>query len=462
MRLSLIILFLPLIGLSQQNMLLDLEFETNRRIQNEINCGIAIATIDSLNHVNYYNYGVENSSGSIINEHSLFEIASISKTFTSTFIKNLADKNVIQLHQEIRNYIPDSLPERIKKITFQELINHTSGLPRLPLDFWTSNWDNPFADYTENRFLSDLMVVQLDSTKQWNYSNFGYMLLGYIADNLKNVEPLPEIISSIDLRETYLHFNDSLNISTPHNFGEVAEHWEFPSFTKYTGGVMSTSADLMKYLAYQIKYNQTFSINYSNNDIIINPNDTIFCRNGWLLFRRNNQEIIWHNGISGGFNSFIGYNIQTRSGIVILSNSQSSISDIGLHYLSKSFQLNKPKKPFINQIQKQITNGSINSIKRSWKTADTTVFDKSFIDVYWLQCHYISKKNFKAALALNDILQDMLRDDWETIYYRAKIYRESGNYKMAKKNYNRVNDLLPENNFVKNELKTLPNSVYEK
>lgn len=448
-------------SLSQQSMLFKSNFEINRRIQNEINCGIAIATIDSLNHVNYYNYGIENSSGSMINENSLFEIASISKTFTSIFFKNLADKNVIQLHQEIRNHIPDSLPERIKKITFQELINHTSGLPKLPLDFWTSNWDNPYVDYTEYRFISDLMVVQLDSTKQWNYSNIGYMLLGFIADNLKNFEPLPEIISSIGLRETYINFNDSQNISTPHNFGAEVEHWEFPRFIKYAGGVKSTSADLMKYLTYQIKNNQSFSIDNSTNDIIINPNDTIFCRNGWLLFRRNNQEVIWHNGISGGFNSFIGYNIQTRSGIVILSNSQSSISDIGLHYLSKSLQLNKPKKPFINQVQRQITNGSVNSIKRSWKTADTTVFDKSFIDVYWLQCHYISKKNFKAALALNDILMAEYKDDWEVFYYRAKIYREDRNLKLAKKNYERVNDLFPENNFISNEIRTLPNKTYK-
>jgi CubicO group peptidase (beta-lactamase class C family) len=457
MRLSILILLLPLFGFSQQKMLLDIDDECKRRIQNKINHGIAIATIDSLNNLEFLNYGTENDNGIKVSEKSIFEIASISKTFTSKLMHELVDNNVIQLQQEIREYIPDSLPERVKKITFQELINHTSGLPRLPLNFWASNWDNPYADYTEARFLSDLMTVQLDSTKQWSYSNLGYMLLGYIAEETIGLTSLQQLSLLNSLRNTHLNFNDTLDFTSPHNFGNEVEHWEFHDFNKYVGGIKSSSSDLATYLTYQTKHNQFFSEGYSKQDIIINPNDAIFCRNGWLLFKRENQEIIWHNGISGGFNSFIGYNIQTRTGIVVLSNSQSSIMDIGLHYLSKSFELEKPKKPFINQLQRLIKNDSVSLLKKSWERCDTTLFDKSLGDVYWLQCHYISKKNLKAALALNDILMAEYKDDWEVFYYRAKIYREDRNLKLAKKNYERVDDLFPENNFISNEIRTLPN-----
>ncbi len=461
MRLLSILLFIPIFGLCQQKELSDLDFEISRRVRTNLNQGIAIATIDSLNNINFYNYGYVNDGGTKISEGSIFEIASISKTFTSAIINKLATNNEIQLHQEIRGFIPDSLPERVKKITFYELLNHTSGLPRLPHNYWASNWDNPYDHYTLTKFFTDLMTVQLDSTKQWGYSNLGYMLLGYIADNLSEFKAFPELLSSIDLQNTYLQSNDSLEFTTPHNFGDPVEYWEFQNFTEYIGGVISSSDDLMKYLIYQIRNNQSFSKEYSKQDIVINPNDAIYCRNGWLLFRRNNQEIIWHNGISGGFNSFIGYNIQTRTGIIILSNSQSSITDIGLHCLSPSFELNEPKRPFINEIQKQIINGSINSLKKNWNACDTTVFDKSLADVYWLQCHYISKKNFKAALVLNDILMDESKNDWEVIYYRAKIYNEEGSFKLARKNYERVNVLFPENNFINNELKTLPYKTYK-
>ena len=102
MRLSILILLLPLFGFSQQKILLDIDDECKRRIQNKINHGIAIATIDSLNKLEFLNYGTENDNGIKVSEKSIFEIASISKTFTSKFMHELVDNNVIQLQQEIR------------------------------------------------------------------------------------------------------------------------------------------------------------------------------------------------------------------------------------------------------------------------------------------------------------------------------------------------------------------------
>lgn len=447
---------LPLFGLSQQTIPFEIDSECNRRVENNINHGIAIATIDSLNRIKFYNYGYEGDGGIEISEQSILEIASISKTFTSELINNLAENNVIQLEQEIRKYIPDSLPEQVRAITFQQLINHTSGLPRLPLDYWASNWDNPYADYNEIRLLRDLMVVQLDSTKQWGYSNFGYMVLGYIVDHMNGNNSFNDLLSSIDLQNTYLSFNEISDLTTPHNFGHEVEHWEFPTITKYIGGIKTSCSDLIKYLLHRARYNPSFSKDYSSPDVVVNASDSIYCRNGWLLFRRNNQEIIWHNGVSGGFNVFVGYNIQSSSGVVVLSNSQSSITDIGLHYLSKSFELSRPKKPFINKLEYLVRNDSINGILKSWERCDTTIFDKSIGDVYWLQCHYISKKNLDAALALNSILLAELKDDWEAFYYRAKIYRSAGNFELARKYYQQADELFPENNFIKNELKGLP------
>jgi CubicO group peptidase (beta-lactamase class C family) len=47
------------------------------------------------------------------------------------------------------------------------------------------------------------------------------------------------------------------------------------------------------------------------------------------------MEILWHNGGTGEYPSFIGYNAKTRVGVVVLSNTftGSGVDDIGMHLL---------------------------------------------------------------------------------------------------------------------------------
>ncbi len=54
-----------------------------------------------------------------------------------------------------------------------------------------------------------------------------------------------------------------------------------------------------------------------------------------------NREIIWHNGGTGGFHSFVGFDKNKRIGVVVLSNSTNDIDDIGLHLLEENFLLRK-------------------------------------------------------------------------------------------------------------------------
>jgi CubicO group peptidase (beta-lactamase class C family) len=55
----------------------------------------------------------------------------------------------------------------------------------------------------------------------------------------------------------------------------------------------------------------------------------------WLITRPSEDEIVWHNGGTGGYRSFMGYDAKTRVGIVVLSNTftGSGIDDIGMHLL---------------------------------------------------------------------------------------------------------------------------------
>jgi serine-type D-Ala-D-Ala carboxypeptidase/endopeptidase len=67
---------------------------------------------------------------------------------------------------------------------------------------------------------------------------------------------------------------------------------------------------------------------------------------GWLLISPDGREIAWHNGGTGGFASFIGFDPKARSGVVVLSNgTRSGVEDIGLHLLHPKLPLANPEPP---------------------------------------------------------------------------------------------------------------------
>jgi CubicO group peptidase (beta-lactamase class C family) len=67
---------------------------------------------------------------------------------------------------------------------------------------------------------------------------------------------------------------------------------------------------------------------------------------GWHIFTRNGNELVWHNGGTGGYRSFIGYDTHARIGVVVLSNTETpvGVDDIGLHLLDARIPLAQPPK----------------------------------------------------------------------------------------------------------------------
>ena len=65
---------------------------------------------------------------------------------------------------------------------------------------------------------------------------------------------------------------------------------------------------------------------------------------GWHIFTSNGNDIIWHNGGTGGYRSFVGYDAKARTGVVVLSNAETAtgVDDIGRHLLDKNIPLTPP------------------------------------------------------------------------------------------------------------------------
>jgi D-alanyl-D-alanine-carboxypeptidase/D-alanyl-D-alanine-endopeptidase len=125
-------------------------------------------------------------------------------------------------------------------------------------------------------------------------------------------------------------------------------NWDIPTLAG-AGALRSTANDLLTFLAANIGIEKSPLAPSMAAMIAVrrptgNPNLEIAL--GWHIWTRNGHEIIWHNGGTGGYRSWIGFEPKSRTGVVVLSNTSTNAGadDIGHHLLDPAFPLLQPAK----------------------------------------------------------------------------------------------------------------------
>ncbi len=114
-----------------------------------------------------------------------FRIASITKSITASAILILRDRGRLTLDDTIEKWIPDSQISTKNKVTIQQLLNHTSGIPdfiRNP-EFYNTNYDTPSKKWTIEEKISYGVPVE-EPPSAYDYSNTGYLILSQIIETV--------------------------------------------------------------------------------------------------------------------------------------------------------------------------------------------------------------------------------------------------------------------------------------
>jgi len=204
-------------------------------------------------------YGIHRKNDSIFsikNHQNVFEIGSISKVFTATLLAAMVLEDKVQLQQNINDFLDIPFKDE-QKISFQELSNHTSGLPRLPtnliLDFEHRN--NPYANYDETKLLSylkDTMALSENTKKgTFGYSNLGAGLLGYTLSKLEKTDYQSllknRITSKYGMERTTTDRSEIAAFLVPgRNGGTIVPNWDLGVLVG-AGGIVSSTEDLAKF-----------------------------------------------------------------------------------------------------------------------------------------------------------------------------------------------------------------------
>ena len=277
-------------------------------------------------------YGLKRQNNAIINidnHSSVFEIGSITKVFTATLLANFVIAGTLDLEDPINNYLPFKMHNDIQ-ITFKELANHTSGLPRIPSNLLMSamfNTENPYKNYSEDKlekYLTGKIKVINKSVKNFNYSNLGIGILGYTVSKIENKsynDLLNEqIFSKYGMTNSSTSRTDleSKLVLGLNKNGSKTPNWDFASLES-AGAVLSTTEDLSKFVIAQFdELNRELAL---TREITFDINENNAIGLGWFISKTDSGEILYrHKGVTGGYSSAMAININNKTGIVILSN----------------------------------------------------------------------------------------------------------------------------------------------
>lgn len=285
---------------------------------------IAVGTITDENMEIAY-YGT-NKNLIEANEYE-FEIGSITKTFTSSLLCKLISEGRISLDDNIDMYL--DLPSGEYYPTLKKLVTHTSGYKSFYLDIqMLSNFlDKEGNDFygVNSSMINEQIKKNLVKEKMhtFKYSNFGISVVGQILSECLDSDYTTVMTDYI---ESELNL---LNTRISDGSGNLDGYWSWQSNDAFipAGAIISTMDDMMQYLSLNMS-NESMYLSLGH-ELIEDVNATkkqyeIFDIRfdamgvGWIIDKKNN--IIWHNGGTSNFNSYIAFDNDKQVGVVILSN----------------------------------------------------------------------------------------------------------------------------------------------
>jgi D-alanyl-D-alanine-carboxypeptidase/D-alanyl-D-alanine-endopeptidase len=276
-------------------------------------------------------------------ERVVYEIGSVTKVFTTALLSDMVCRGEVDLHTPISSIVSHEAADRLPNLTLYQLATHTAGLPRfdpcyLLLTQWLSGNTNPYRHYSPERLLRYLHRQRnLHASDKGRYSNIGMDLLSLVlAARLgRTFEEclVDRICAPLGLSDTRITLSpDQLRrlVNGHQPDGRVASNWD--TQLGGAGGLKSSVADLLRFLCANLGYGPERLVHVLQK--CHQPREKMASGHriglGWMV---SDEGFVWHNGMTGGYASFIGFHPRHHAGVVVLSNYAVSVDAIAVAIL---------------------------------------------------------------------------------------------------------------------------------
>ena len=284
----------------------------------------------------------------LLNDSSVFELASVSKQFTATAILLLKDVGKLKLTDSLRQYFPE-LP--YSNITLWHMLTHTSGLPDY---FWLmiEKWDHKKIAFNNDMIAllaKEKIPAVFEPGKKWEYSNTAYAILASIVEKISGQSYkdfmaenifIPLGMKHSRIYNTRRSLKDTItNYAYGYGYSDSLKKYILPDndpnadFVVYMDGIQgdgivnSTTSDLLKWD--RAVKNHTLLKEETQNEMLKEQSlsDTlnkIYYGFGVSLGKTDHGYMISHSGGWPGYTTYLARNTDNDQTYIVLSNNSSN------------------------------------------------------------------------------------------------------------------------------------------
>ncbi|MEI8204594.1 MAG: serine hydrolase domain-containing protein [Bacteroidota bacterium] len=262
-----------------------------------------------------------------------FQLASVSKVITSTAVLMLVDKGLIDIHKDIKTYLPD-VP--YQNITVENLLEHRSGLPNY-VYVAENYWDKTKAFSNKDiipLFKNQGLQPSVSPGKRYQYSNTNYALLALIVEKVSKI-PYAEylqknIFGPLEMKNSFaLNVNDSAQWTKaargymPMGRSYKLQEWDYLDGVVGDKDIFSSVEDLflfanaldkgllLKPATYQLACTPVIDKAH--------PKSSNYGL-GWRIREIASHNVVYHNGWWRGYKSFFIRLPDKKTTLIVLCN----------------------------------------------------------------------------------------------------------------------------------------------
>jgi serine-type D-Ala-D-Ala carboxypeptidase/endopeptidase len=309
-------------------------------------------------------YGRSDSADNrALDADTVFEIGSITKVFTALLLADMIVRGEVAADDPVAKYLPDDVRVpyfQETPITLRDLATYNSGLPRMPANFAPKDPKNPYVDYSVAQlydFVSNYKLRFRPGT-HYEYANLGFGLLGHALALRAGMSYEDLVISRIcaplGMESTRITLSASMKARLARGHDATLEptaNWDIPTLAG-AGALRSTANDLLKFLemclgnrpsplapAMAMTLGERHPTERKRVEVAL----------GWFVSTSYKDEIVWKDGGTGGYASFIGYSTKSRRASILLSNTADYGPNLrlGVHLINTAYSLSPPTQQHI-------------------------------------------------------------------------------------------------------------------
>jgi len=351
-----LLFILPVVITRAQNIDTIVEHAAGSFMKNGARMGLSIGVISKGKTYQYHFGTTHKGLTGKPNDQTIYEIGSITKTFTSLLLAQAVEEKKVNLNADIRKYLKgnyDNLQYQGKPIRLIHLANLTSGLPnnlpeKLPA-FKTKDLDSQLFEfkkihdtYTREMFLADLHQVKLTTEPGLKgvHSNTAAELMGFLLENIYG-ESYPALLKKyitgpLQMSGTFVSIPVSLQPITAIGYNDKGVVMpDVPEDAGSAGAIKSSLADMIKYMTYQLKEKDS-KVRLSHQTTWGDEQSNAVGLNWWTKTNFDGKRKIWTSGGTFGFASYGVLYPERDFAFIALSNESDNGTQDALDQIGKA------------------------------------------------------------------------------------------------------------------------------